>query len=90
MEHFLNTLALTGISFSGRFVFALQKHCLFFASDPLVVFYFFLLLLYLMVSKVVSLGCMLQASPMLFLYVDHQWSKVVFKFGNLSFGMHPL
>ena len=35
-EHFLNTLALTVISFSGRFVFAVQKHYLFFASDPLV------------------------------------------------------
>ena len=38
-EHFLNTLALTFISFSGRFVFAMQKHYLFFfASDPLVGF----------------------------------------------------
>ena len=38
-KHFLNTLALTFISFSGRFVFAMQKHYLFFfASDPLVVF----------------------------------------------------
>ena len=37
-EHFLNTLALTIISVSGRFVFAVQKHYmyLFFASDPLV------------------------------------------------------
>ena len=35
-EHFLNTLALTVISFSGRFVFAVQKHHFFFASDPLV------------------------------------------------------
>ena len=35
-EHFLNTLALTFISFSGRFVFAMQKHYLFFASDLLV------------------------------------------------------
>ena len=34
-KHFLNTLALTFISFSGRFVFAMQKHYLFFASDPL-------------------------------------------------------
>ena len=39
-EHFLNTLALTFISFSGRFVFAVQKHYLFFASDPLVLSYF--------------------------------------------------
>ena len=38
-EHFLNTLALTFISFSGRFVFAVQKHCLFFASDPVVVIF---------------------------------------------------
>ena len=38
-EHFLNTLALTVISFSGRFVFAQQKHLFFFfASDPLVNF----------------------------------------------------
>ena len=38
-KHFLNTLALTFISFSGRFVFAMQKHYLFFfASDPLVFF----------------------------------------------------
>ena len=38
-KHFLNTLALTFISFSGRFVFAMQKHYLFFfASDPLVLF----------------------------------------------------
>ena len=29
-EHFLNTLALAFISFSGRFVFAVQKHYLFF------------------------------------------------------------
>ena len=29
-EHFLNTLALTFISFSGGFVFAMQKHYLFF------------------------------------------------------------
>ena len=37
VEHFLNTLALTFISFSGCFVFAVQKHYLFFfASDPLV------------------------------------------------------
>ena len=37
-KHFLNTLALTFISFSGRFVFAVQKHYLFFfASDPLVI-----------------------------------------------------
>ena len=35
-KHFLNTLALTFISFSGRFVFAMQKHYLFFASNPLV------------------------------------------------------
>ena len=40
-KHFLNTLALTFISFSGRFVFAMQKHYLFFfASDPLVHYYF--------------------------------------------------
>ena len=35
-EHFLNTLALTFISFSERFIFAVQKHYFFFASDPLV------------------------------------------------------
>ena len=36
-KHFLNTLAPTFISFSGCFVFAMQKHYLFFfASDPLV------------------------------------------------------
>ena len=35
-KHFLNTLAFTFISFSGRFVFAMQKHYLFFASDSLV------------------------------------------------------
>ena len=29
-KHFLNTLALTFISFSGRFVFAMQKHYLLF------------------------------------------------------------
>ena len=40
MEHFLNTLALTFISFSGRFVFAMQKHYLFFASDPLVIYFY--------------------------------------------------
>ena len=38
-KHFLNTLPLTFISFSGRFVFAMQKQYLFFfASDPLVLF----------------------------------------------------
>ena len=31
-EHFLHTLALTFISFSGRFVFAMQKHYLFFCE----------------------------------------------------------
>ena len=31
-EHFLNTLALTFISFSGRFVFAMQEHYLFFCE----------------------------------------------------------
>ena len=41
-KHFLNTLALTFISFSGRFVFAMQKHYFFFASDPLVIFLFWL------------------------------------------------
>ena len=41
-KHFLNTLALTFISFSGRFVFAMQKHYLFFfASDPLVLLFYF-------------------------------------------------
>ena len=35
-EHFLNTLVLPFISFSGCFVFAVQKHYHFFASDPLV------------------------------------------------------
>ena len=33
-KHFRNTLALT--FFSGRFVFAMQKHYLSFVSDPLV------------------------------------------------------
>ena len=32
MEHFLNTLALTFISFSGCFVFVMQKHYLFFCE----------------------------------------------------------
>ena len=41
-KHFLNTLALTFISFSGRFGFAMQKHYLFFASDPLVYIVFVL------------------------------------------------
>ena len=40
-EHFLNTFALTFITFSGRIVFAVQKHYLFFASDPLVSTCFF-------------------------------------------------
>ena len=31
-KHFLNTLALTFISFLGRFVFAMQKHYLFFCE----------------------------------------------------------
>ena len=31
-KHFLNTLAFTFISFSGRFVFAMQKHYLFFCE----------------------------------------------------------
>ena len=35
-KHFLNTLALSFISFSGRFVFAMQKHYFFFVRDPLV------------------------------------------------------
>ena len=47
-EHFLNTLALTFMSFSGCFVFAVQKHYLFFfASDPLVL----ILNLYLQCSE---------------------------------------
>ena len=44
-KHFLNTLALIFISFSGRFVFAMQKHYLFFPSDPLVNFYSYKILL---------------------------------------------
>ena len=32
-KHFLNTLSLTFISFSGRFVFAMQKHYLFFFCE---------------------------------------------------------
>ena len=32
VEHFLNTLALTFISFLGCFVFAVQKHYLFFQA----------------------------------------------------------
>ena len=40
-KHFLNTLALTFIAFSGRFVFAMQKHYFFFASDPLVIKYLY-------------------------------------------------
>ena len=32
-KHFLNTLALSFISFSGRFVFAMQKHYLFFCEQ---------------------------------------------------------
>ena len=46
-KHFLNTLALTFISFSGRFVFAMQKHYLLFASDPLVFFLLDIIFLYL-------------------------------------------
>ena len=41
-KHFLNTLALTFISFLGRFVFAMQKQYFFFASDPLFFFCFYL------------------------------------------------
>ena len=40
-EHFLNALALTFISFSGRFVFAVQKHCLFFFDKQSSSFYCF-------------------------------------------------
>ena len=39
-KHFLNTLALTFISFSGRFVFAMQKHYLFFCERSLVFLFF--------------------------------------------------
>ena len=35
-KHFLNTLALTFISFSGRFVLLCKNIIFFFASDPLV------------------------------------------------------
>ena len=38
-EHFLNTLALTFISFSGRFVFAVQKHYLFCERSSSFVFH---------------------------------------------------
>ena len=38
-KHFLNTLALTFISFSGRFVFAMQKHYLFFFCERSCSFY---------------------------------------------------
>ena len=48
MKHFLNTLALTFIAFSGRFVFAMQCYAktlsFFFASDPLVLIKFSLFL----------------------------------------------
>ena len=41
-KHFLNTLALTFISFSGCFVFAMQKHYLFFCerSSSFIFLYF--------------------------------------------------
>ena len=39
-KHFLNTLALTFISFSGRFVFAMQKHYLFFLRAILYLYLF--------------------------------------------------
>ena len=38
-KHFLNTLALTFISFSGRFVFAMQKHYLFFCERSSIFFF---------------------------------------------------
>ena len=38
-EQFLNTLAITFISFSGRFVFAVQKH-LFLQAIPSLFLYF--------------------------------------------------
>ena len=42
-KHFLNTLALTFISFSGRFVFAVQKHYLFFCERSSSYIYVWLL-----------------------------------------------
>ena len=42
-EHFLNTSALTFISFAGRFVFA-KTLSFFLASDPLVLFDTFMIL----------------------------------------------
>ena len=39
-KHFLNTLALTFISFSGRFVFATQKHYLFFCERSSSCYFF--------------------------------------------------
>ena len=39
-KHFLNTLALTFISFSGCFVFAMQKHYLFFCERSSSFIYF--------------------------------------------------
>ena len=51
-KHFLNTLALTFISFSGRFVFAMQNIIFFFASDPLVSIHFHGFLLFFFVADV--------------------------------------
>ena len=41
-EHFLNTLPLIVISFSGHVVFAVQKYYLIFVSDPLVFVFVFM------------------------------------------------
>ena len=49
-KHFLNTLALTFISFSGHFVFAMQKHYLFFCERSSSLFYILLLFTYFWVS----------------------------------------
>ena len=44
-EHFLKTLALTVISFLGRFVFAVQKHYLYFGKRSSSLFLLLLLIL---------------------------------------------
>ena len=54
MKHFLNTLALTFISFSGRFVFAMQKHYLFFCERSSSLF--LLLVIYIILHVFRGIG----------------------------------
>ena len=78
-KHFLNTLAFTFLSFSGRFVFAMQKHYLFFCERSSSYYLFlheqdidFLIMTYTVAAYLVPFGvltlCIITDDPIRVFY----------------------